>query len=223
MACWVLTNLVSDLAGTVTTLVKITDDIRLAMENKSLTVLILLDFSSAFNSVDFDILLGILSTLNVSPPVIEWFKSYLRGRSQSVQSDECSSKWCELTAGVPQGGVLSPLLFSIFINATNVLSSNYHLYTDDLQLYRHFKVGELVGAVAAINSDLENINKWAKSYGLLLNPNKSQALIVGGRYMLNLLDHQSLPPIVYSKTAKNLGVHMDINLSWEYGPYCKFE
>ncbi|KAJ8733365.1 hypothetical protein PYW08_001663 [Mythimna loreyi] len=209
--------------STVTTLVKITDDIRLAMENKCLTILVLLDFSSAFNSVDFDILLGILSSLNVSAPAIEWFKSYLRGRSQSVRSDEDSSDWCDLAAGVPQGGVLSPLLFSVFINAIiKVLTSNYHLYADDLQLYRHFKVGELAETVAAINNDLENINKWAKSFGLLLNPTKSQALIVGGRYMLSQLDHQSLPPVVYdsvpilySKSAKNLGVHIDTKLSWD--------
>ena len=102
--------------STVTALLKVTEDIRLAMENKSLTILTLLDFSSAFNSVDFDVLISILRSFNISPSVIDWFNSYLRGRSQRVRSDETSSDWCDLVAGVPQGGVLSPLLFSIFIN-----------------------------------------------------------------------------------------------------------
>ncbi|XP_052756195.1 uncharacterized protein LOC128201897 [Galleria mellonella] len=71
--------------STVSALVKVTDDIRRAMDNHSLTLLVLLVFSSAFNSVDYDILLNILSSLNISPPVINWFNSYLRGRLQCVR------------------------------------------------------------------------------------------------------------------------------------------
>lgn len=208
--------------STVTALVKVTDDIRWAMDQKLLTVLVLLDFSSAFNSVDFDILLGILSSLNVSTSVIEWFTSYLQGRSQAVRIDETSSQWCELLAGVPQGGVLSPLLFSVFINeVTKILTSNYHLYADDLQLYRHFSANTAREAISAINNDLDNISKWAKSFGLLVNPSKSQALIIGGRYMRGILDVGSLTPVTYdgvpidySDSAKNLGVIIDCNLSW---------
>ncbi|CAH0678045.1 unnamed protein product [Spodoptera exigua] len=174
---------------TVSALVKITDDIRLAIENRLLTIMVLLDFSSAFNSVDFDILLGILSSLNVSPSATAWFNSYLRGRSQSVRSDDVSSDWCDLSAA------------------------------DDLQLYQHCKLEELPKAIDAINNDLGNISKWAKSFGLLANPTKSQALIVGGRYFLNKL--QSPPPVLYDNVAisyttyvKNLGVLMDCHLSW---------
>lgn len=206
--------------STVSALVKITDDIRLAMEHKLLTVLVLLDFSSAFNSVDFDILLGILSSLGVSSSAAAWFNSYLRGRSQSVRCNEASSEWCDLAAGVPQGGVLSPLLFSVFINAvTKSLASHYHLYADDLQLYQHFKLEEISSAIDAINNDLGNIGNWAESFGLLVNPAKSQALIIGGRYFLNKL--QSPPQVFfdntvipYSSHVKNLGILMDCNLSW---------
>ncbi|XP_068618871.1 uncharacterized protein [Battus philenor] len=98
--------------STVTALLKVTDDIRLAMEDKSLTILTLLDFSSAFNSVDFDVLLAILRSLNVSPLALAWFESYLRGRSQRIHSDDVSSDWCDLGAGVPQGGVLN-ILFDV--------------------------------------------------------------------------------------------------------------
>lgn len=208
--------------STVTALVKVTDDIRLAMDQKLLTVVVLLDFSSAFNSVDFDILLGILSSLNLSTAVIEWFNSYLRGRSQSVRIAEASSQWCGLVAGVPQGGVLSPLLFSTFINAiTKILTCKYHLYADDLQLYRHFNADNSREAISAINNDLDNIRIWAKSFGLLVNPSKSQALIIGGRYMYNSIDMSLISPIIYdnvpinlSDYAKNLGVYIDCNLSW---------
>ena len=208
--------------STVSALLKVTDDIRFAMDSKQLTALVLLDFSSAFNSVDFDVLLGTLRSLNVSPPVLAWFDSYLRGRSQSVRYEDSSSDWCDITAGVPQGGILSPLLFSVFINSiSNVISSNYHLYADDLQLYRHFDVNDATIAINSLNSDLHNISMWAKSHGLLVNPTKSQAMLIGSRYMCNLLEQVSVPsvqldgtPIAFTNTAKNLGLIFDNNLSW---------
>lgn len=208
--------------STVSALLKVSEDMRFAMNNKQLTVLVLLDFSSAFNSVDFDILLGILSSLNVSPEAIAWFSSYLRGRSQCVRSNESSSDWCDLTAGVPQGGVLSPLLFSVFINSlTRILVSNYHLYADDVQLYRHFHVCDINDAINLINTDLNRINNWAQSFGLLVNPSKSQTLLIGGTYMRNLVDPSSIQPVLYNgvvipftDTAKNLGIIFDSNLSW---------
>ncbi|KAJ8710639.1 hypothetical protein PYW08_009154 [Mythimna loreyi] len=207
--------------STVTALLKVTDDIRWAMDHKSLTLLVLLDFSSAFNSVDFDILLGILKSLNFSSSTISWFHSYLNGRSQQVRLDESSSDWCYLTAGVPQEGVRSPLLFSIFINSvTRVISSHFHLYADDLQLYYHFRGKDAEAAASAINSDLKLIGEWSRSFGLQINPKKSQALVIGDRYMRNKLDLASLTPlwfngvqIEYTNKAKNLGVIMD-SKSW---------
>lgn len=208
--------------STVTALLKVTDDIRWAMENKSLSILVLLDFSSAFNSVDFDILLGILQTNNFSSSSLAWFGSYLRGRSQRVRHEESFSDWCDLVAGVPQGGVLSPLLFSIFINSVStVISSKYHLYADDLQIYNHFRLSEAESAIGTMNRDLASISRWARSYGLQLNPAKTQAMIIGSRHYRNALDLTSLTPlrldgsvIPFTDTAKNLGVLIDSHLSW---------
>ncbi|RVE43122.1 hypothetical protein evm_012238 [Chilo suppressalis] len=152
------------------------------MDNKALTVVVLLDFSNAFSSVNFDILLAILHSLNVSSSALSWFDSYLRGRSQCVHLDDITSDGCELSVGVPQGGVLSPLLFSIFINSViRVISSKFHIYADDLQLYRHFNIDEADSTIAAVNEDLNRISTWAKYYGLSVNPCKSQAIIIGSR------------------------------------------
>ena len=158
--------------------------------------MVLLDFSSAFNSVDFGVLLGILKSLNFSVSSLGWFDSYLRGRSQSVHLDESFSDWCHLSTGVPQGGILSPLLFSIFINSvTRVISSNFHLYADDLQLYRHFLGSDAEVAFEAMNRDLDRIGDWAGSFGLRINPKKSQAMVIGGRNIRNRLDLTCLPSL----------------------------
>ncbi|KAJ2945895.1 hypothetical protein O0L34_g4803 [Tuta absoluta] len=208
--------------STVSALLNVTEDIRLAMDNTKLTIVTLLDFSSAFNSVDFDILLASLRSINISSSAIDWFHSYLHGRQQCVKANDDSSEWSNLTAGVPQGGVLSPLLFSIFINnISRVISSSYHLYADDLQIYRHFSLLEVSQAIEAVNKDLESVQTWAKTFGLLVNPSKSQALIIGSSRLRCRLDPASIPLVYYdgicipyTDKAKNLGVIFDCHLSW---------
>ncbi|CAF4846793.1 unnamed protein product [Pieris macdunnoughi] len=97
--------------STTTALVKVCDDIRRGMDGGQLTVLTLLDFSNAFNTVNFEILLGLLRSMNICPSAIDWFHSYLNGRRQRIKMNDAYSQWNNISAGVPQGGVLSPLLF----------------------------------------------------------------------------------------------------------------
>lgn len=81
------------------------------MEDTRVTVLVLVDFSNAFNVVSHDLLLSLLSHLKIPSDALEWFSSYLQGRQQSIRVDDTLSDWCDLDSGVPQGGILSPLLF----------------------------------------------------------------------------------------------------------------
>ena len=209
--------------STSTALVKISDDIRLGMENQKLTVLTLLDFSNAFNTVDFDILLAVLRSLNISPSVVDWFRSYLYGRRQRIRIEETFSAWCDTSAGVPQGGVLSPLLFAIFINSITLpLTSSYHLYADDLQIYTQAPFSNLSNAIATINSDLKSISDWSSSYGLKVNPAKSQTIVLGSHWYIARINFKTLPPIVFndvqipfSDKVKNLGVIFDSYFSWK--------
>ncbi|XP_052750401.1 uncharacterized protein LOC128200581 [Galleria mellonella] len=89
--------------STTTALLKVTEDLRDGMENTRVTILVLIDFSNAFNCVDHDLLLTLLCRLNFSPLVLSWFSSYLRGRQQAIRSGQTLSDWCELETGVPQG------------------------------------------------------------------------------------------------------------------------
>ena len=208
--------------STTTALVKISDDIRLGMENRQATILTLLDFSNAFNSVDHDILLSRLGSLNISPTAIEWLRSYLRGRQQCVRVNDMSSTWRDITAGVPQGGVLSPLLFSVFINSiTSNLSSTCHLYADDLQIYTQCSLDNLSNGIAIVNTDLGRIVEWSKFYGLSVNPGKTQAIIIGGSKLIAKINWHGIPSIFFDgvsipfkERVRNLGIIFDRSLSW---------
>ncbi|KAJ8735149.1 hypothetical protein PYW08_014399 [Mythimna loreyi] len=208
--------------STVTALLKVTDDIRRGMEDTKVTTLVLIDFSNAFNTVSHEILLSILSNLMVSCEVLEWFSSYLRGRQQSVRAGDSASGWCDLAAGVPQGGILSPLLFSVFINfITTKLQCAYHLYADDLQLYCRSSVDSISDAIEELNRDLEVIKNWSDRFGVAVNPTKCQAIIVGSPHSLRKLDGLAVPPVIFNNTVipfssevKDLGLHVDACLDW---------
>ncbi|CAH2102081.1 unnamed protein product [Euphydryas editha] len=194
------------------------------MDNKQVTILTLIDFSNAFNVVDHDILLSILHSFNLSPPVLRWFQNYLGGRRQRVKIDDSFSSWHDVGAGVPQGGVLSPLLFTMFINSISQnLTSHYHMYADDLQIYTRSSLDNLSAAVSSTNGDLATIYQWSKSFGLKVNPSKTQTIVIGSQYILSRIDWSNIPPIIYdnvpipySSTVKNLGVFLDVNLSWAH-------
>ena len=172
--------------------------------------------------VDHDLLIALLSYANVSNTALQWFSSYLQGRQQSVRVGQTFSDGHDVTAGVPQGGILSPLLFSIFINSiTSILNTRYHLYADDLQLYEHASVDNIVGVINSLNNNLHNISVWSRKYGICVNPDKCQAIIIGSSRQLSKLDHSKLPNITYNgttinftTTVKDLGIIIDDKLTW---------
>lgn len=208
--------------STVTALIKICDDIRFAMDDKQVAIVALLDFSNAFNNVDHDLLIAILRTLNIGSCPSKWFQAYLHDRQQCVSFGNKLSASCTLSCGVPQGGVLSPVLFSIFINSLSTfLTSKHHFYADDLQLYVTTPIDDIANAIATLNIELNKIVTWCHSYGLLINPNKSQVTIVGNSYQLSKINSLNLPPILFDSVAlsplpvvKDLGLLIDNNLTW---------
>lgn len=118
--------------------------------------------------------------------------------------------------------MLSPLLFSIFINSiTSSISSSYHLYADDLQIYSQGIISNLPIIINSINRDLDCISDWSRRYGLKVNPSKTQAIIVGSSKLIPRIDFSLLPDVMFdgvhipfSHQVKNLGIIIDRTLSW---------
>ena len=118
----------------------LTDKILEAMDKTQITALVLLDLSKAFDSIDHARLLHKLSILGASPSTVKWFKSYLTGRRQYVRIGSAYSDTLPITHGVPQGAILSPLLFCIYLNdlLTAPTFRNLESYVDDSSYSCHF-------------------------------------------------------------------------------------
>jgi hypothetical protein len=147
--------------NTTTTLIKVTDEIRKAIDDRKLTLLLLFDFSKAFDKVHHELLLVKLKSLGFSPPTLRWFLSYLTSRSQRVFIDQnLASDWACIVTGVPQGSVLGPLLYSLYVNDLPdiFVHGNADLFADDLQYRIFFSLSDIGTAVASAEFDNKKIS-----------------------------------------------------------------
>ena len=210
--------------STQTVLLRLVDDVRAAMDNRLVTVLVLFDFSKAFDLVDHDLLFLKLRQKGCSDQVVNWFRSYLSGRQQAVKDPNGNiSSWLNVETGVAQGSVLGPMTFSVFLdNLPKILKfCLYLLYADDLQIYLHGPVSEINELLSQVNSDIQAVFNWSTANKLYFNSAKTKIIILGTRNQLNSIDYSTLPQIKigdttipYVRSATNLGVLMDETLSW---------
>ena len=205
----------------------LTDKILEAMDKKKITALVLLDLSKAFDSIDHARLLHKLSFLGASPSTVKWFKSYLTGRRQYVRIGSTHSDTLPITHGVPQGAILSPLLFCIYLNdlPTSPTFCNLESYVDDSKLFMSFPLVELVAAIEKLEQDLHSVAQWCCENHLLINPDKTKLLFLGTRQMLSRLPED--PRVVFlgktlkpTDSAKDLGVFLDPHLTYDHHISC---
>uniref|UniRef100_A0A803T733 Reverse transcriptase domain-containing protein n=1 Tax=Anolis carolinensis TaxID=28377 RepID=A0A803T733_ANOCA len=180
----------------------------------------LLDISAAFDTIDHGILLGRLSGMGLGGTVLLWLQSFLEGRSQMVKlGDTCSDPW-PLTCGVPQGSILSPMLFNIYMKPLGEVIRSFggccHLYADDTQIHYSFP-SDSKEAPRMLNQCLAAVADWMRRNKLRINPDKTEALLVScasdrGIGWQPVLDGVALP---LKSQVRSLGVLLDSALTLE--------
>ena len=170
-----------------TVLLKVTNDILLNLNDQRVTLLLLLDLSAAFDTVDHDTLLHQLQfTFGINGKVLSWFSSYLSGRSQQIAINETLSAEFELQCCVPQGSCLGPLLFTLYLsNLFEIIKHHFptgYCYADDTQVYISFCPNDRLDQLNAgelLESCITDIRSWMLHDNLKLNDEKTELLIIG--------------------------------------------
>jgi hypothetical protein len=210
--------------STETALLRIYNDLTLAINQQKVTALVLLDLSAAFDTIDHQILLTRLSSyFGVTGSAISLLSSYLLHRSQFVSINSHSSPSVSLTTGVPQGSVLGPLLFTLYTTPLGSLLGDtplsFHLYADDTQLYISFSCPDSCSCLSLLASALDSVHGWLHSNKLSLNPSKTEYLLIGTPQqkskILSSSIHFSGTTISPTESTRNLGIIFDSNLSFD--------
>jgi hypothetical protein len=200
-------------------LINLYDKISTGFDANEHTVGIFLDLSKAFDTVDHEILISKLEHYGIRGLALDWIKNYLFNRMQYVQYNGICSLFNTIKCGVPQGSILGPLLFLIYINdiynATDI--GEFILFADDTNLfYSHDNLSSLMGL---INSELCKLTEWFQSNKLSINTTKSNYIVFKPRQKRQKFDLKlEINNNEINKAVKEvcfLGVMLDENLSWK--------
>jgi hypothetical protein len=203
-----------------TALAKIYDDLLSGLDAKTSIIMVFLDYSAAFDTIDQNLLLlKLQNEYGVTGTALKWFTSYLKDRYYQVKINNHLSEPKPLLYGIPQGSVLGPILFTLYTQEVKMIikrhNFDFHVFADDLQLYFHY-TGE-TSELFQLNACLKDIKKWSEDNFLQLNERKTNVInitVKGFDYKINnirLMDEN----FELLTCAKNLGFIIDERLSFD--------
>ena len=216
--------------GCETLLLKLVNDVLIGFDSNSGTILLLIDLSAAFDTVDIAKLLDILEKdIGITGFALKWFKSFLTGRTQRVKIENSLSDVLPVLYGVPQGSVLGPILFNIYTSSLSHVINNFGFttsgYADDNNAYQSFP---LVFQCNVVMNELPNlltqIKEWMNLFFLKMNPDKTEIIMLvpqqlKNAHTINGCIFSDGSCIRFANFVKNLGyildkyLHMDIHVN----------
>ena len=189
------------------------------IDKHKISLITLCDLSKAFDSVSHDILIKKFSNLNIDS---YWFHSYLGGRTQSVRLGNYMSEKCNIAYGVPQGSVLGPILFLIYVNDLSLTTTDCLViqYADDTQFIHTGTIENIQDLIKKSETTLSKIKEYFHLNGLMLNTSKTQCMFVGSRFHIAQIPRDTCiqvdnTSIVPSTSIKNLGVYFDSYMQFD--------
>ena len=197
-----------------THLTDLTHDLLTSMHNGRRTDMIVMDFSKAFDNVSHNKLISSLHEYGIDSTTLEWIRSFLSGRTQSVVVDGAESDSLPVTSGVPQGSVLGPAMFLVYINSLpKGVNSTVRLFAHDTVIYREISAEE---DHHTLQADLDTLVQWERGFSMEFHPKKCNILRVSlSRYpsTYNYTLHGTTLKEV--EEVKYLGITITKDLSWE--------
>ena len=199
-------------------LVSMVDNWRKALDENELVGVAMVDLSKAFDMVNHSILLRKMYSYGVRGMEWKWFQDYLTGRRQRVCVGDEKSSWTNIHKGVPQGSILGPLLFTMYVNdlPKAVSQCNVKQYADDTTMFHAANSASELEAV--LEKDLNSVCQWVDENKLKLNVKKTQLLLLGRKGRAQELEDVNVTlngeQLSRSRTVKCLGVSIDDGLTW---------
>ena len=177
---------------------------------------IMLDLSKAFDLVPHNGLIHKLKGYGIGSELLDWFEDFLKDRKQRVVLGSSVSNWEDVLSGVPQGSVLGPLLFVIYINdLPEVITNRLKLYADDSKI---LSVVNNWNDASVVQKDLDSVSNWMKDWGMQLNTKKCKAIHYGKgnlKFPYVVRDEcDNLQTVEEVSHERDLGVIFDTNLKW---------
>ena len=200
-------------------LINITENIRKALDDGNIGCGVFVDLQKAFDTVDHQILLAKLNHYGIRGVSNDWFKSYLSNRNQYVSINGYESGLAAINCGVPQGSVLGPLLFLLYINDLNqaIKFCKVHHFADDTNLL--CLSNSIKKLSKLVNADLKHLLNWLNANKISLNVKKTEMIIfkskqkkLEGDLKIKLCGKRLYP----TESVKYLGVKIDANLTWQH-------
>lgn len=204
--------------STDTCLIHLSDHIRKEWDKGNLTGMVVLDLQKAFDTVNHEIMLGKLKAIGLSNNSVKWFDSYLTNRTQVVDIDGIYSTTKEIKCGVPQGSILGPLLFLIYVNdMVSAVNCKLLLYADDSALMVSHSDVDIIQD--RLGKELKNVSDWLIDNKLSLHLGKTESILFGTKRKLGRRSELSITcgdtNIVAKSQIKYLGLDLDQSLTGE--------
>ena len=198
---------------------ELVDRITCAMDRRQTSLSVFLDLSKAFDTLDHQILLNKLEHYGVRDISLKLFQTYLSGRNQIVKFNNTVSEQLMIQTGVPQGSLLGPLLFIIYLNDLTQACTFFKpvIYADDTALFTALEATIAPNRDYALNNELRKISKWFQLNRLSLNENKTKAMLFSqAQKRVNEISiNIGGIPIEFVDEFKYLGIILDKHLTWK--------